>query len=619
MTDFAAFQDRKQELLDATDRLIPLTRQDGFLPDPKADRQTLSRFKAQLGGDLLFKVLCVGDFSTGKSTFINRFLLDDELLPAYPTPTTTLPTRIRYGEQLKARLVRQDGNVEDVTTDVHERLRECVSTAGTNKDQVRMVDLEVPARSLAAGVEVVDAPGLNDPDLERMQRTLDYLNEADAILFFLNAQQPYTAYQQEFFESELLTQHTSERLFVIANYWDQISAPEREEVLQYIQQRLAESLNRGAISGRAPGGVTIVPVSAKTGENAEAVQELIWDAIGAKKFEDVLSLRLKRFNGYVDKYCQVLDGKLALIREDRKARSRRYGELKQETENYREQSEQFRRELKRALKPEFTDYSNQLRDSFDRLAQDIDQLISEIAAERPDTKHINARLAVRVSTLRDRATRKLHDIDDAFLERIKTLVETHKGVIDAPPTNAFTLAEYFLQWPGIADGWESTGVSVSGGVGIAGLLVGATGIVPTLAAPAASTTLWSLFGAGGAATAASPLVVFGLPGLAIGVLAFAGSRYLVARAQDQNNEELKDLSGNLQREIEEQKWAVIDGIKARQSAQIEQICNDVDHEIIRTYRHKLAELDQIDQVTDNGDVLQTLRKDIAALRLEVNP
>jgi GTPase SAR1 family protein len=620
MTEFAVFQERKQALLASLDRLMALVGQDAGLPEPTTELQILSRFKVALGGELLFKVLCVGDFSTGKSTFINRFLLEDDLLPAYPTPTTTLPTRIRYAKQLKARFYRQDDGTEELTDDVRERLRECVSSAGTNKDRVRMVDLEVPAARLAAGVEVIDAPGLNDPDLERMQITLNYLNEADAILFFLNAQQPYTAYQQQFFEGELLTRSTIERLFVIANYWDQIDEPERDEVLEYMQQRLATSLGRGVSVSNTCGELTIVPVSAKTGENADIVQERIWDAIGAKKFSEVLSVRLKRFNDYLDRYCRILDAKLTLIKQDRDQRARRRALLRQELDSYRAQSEQFRRDLSRALKPEFTDYSRQLGDLFDRLAQEVTQVIDDIAAERLDVKRINARLAARVSTLQDRATRRLRGIDDAFLERVKDVVETHKGIIDAPPASALTLDDYFMQWPGIADGWENTAGTVSGGVGVAGLLVGAGSMMPTLAAPAAPATLWTfLLGTGTAANAASPLVVFGVPGLIIGALAMLGYGWFKRLAQEQIKQKLKDLSEDLQRRIEKQKWTLIDRIEGQRDRQIEQICADVDHEITRAYRARLGELDQIDQMTDNGDALQALRDAIDALRLEVNP
>lgn len=469
----------------------------------------------------------------------------------------------------------------------------------------------------------MDAPGLNDPNLERMRLTLDALNRADAILFFLNAMQPFTAYQKRFFEDELLSRQAIDRLFVILNYWDQIDGHDREEVLAYIKRGLDESLRRGAGAGVPPVPLTILPVSARTGENADLVQRRLWDVIGAKKFSDVLSLRLKRFNDEVNSYCRGLDERLNLITRDRKERERRRARLTEEAEDYRGQSEQLRGDLKRALKLEFQAYRDQLSDLFDRVGQEVAQLIQEIAVGRQDAKRVNTRLAGRMSRLQEKTRRRHREIDDAFLERMKDLVETQKGFIDAPPTNAVTLDEYFLRWPGVAGDWEQYGGCVSGGIGIAGLLLGAGTYLPTLAAPAAAPTVWGslsalMFG-GGTVVAASPWIVFGIPGLVVGVLALAGSRYFVNLAWEQLQRKLRDLSEDLQGSIEQQKWQLIDRIRDHQDDRIEQICDGVDHEIKRVYRDKLAELDQIDRIQDGGEALKTLRNEIADLTLQVNP
>lgn len=623
MSDFASFQERKQGLLDALGRLIGLVGQGSVVPNPEAELRKLTRFESELRGDLLFKVLCVGDFSTGKSTFINRFLLEEDLLPAFATPTTTIPTRIRHGERLRALLYCDTGEPGEVTEGIREGLKDWVSTAGGNAVGIRGVVLEVPAPRLAAGVEVVDAPGLNDPNLERMRLTLDALNQADAILFFLNAMQPWTAYQKRFFEDELLSRPAIDRLFVIVNYWDKINGPERDEVLAYIDRGLDESLRRVAGAGGPPGRLTILPVSARTGENAEAVQRQIWDVIGARKDSEVLSLRIKRFNDEVSSYCRGLDERLNLITRDRKEREKRRARLVEEAEDYREQSEQLRRDLKRALKPEFQAYRDQLSDLFDWVGQEVDQLIREIAAERQDATRVNTRLAGRMSRLQEKTRRRLRAIDDAFLKRIKSLVETQKGIIDAPPTDAVTLDEYFLRWPGIAGDWEQYGGPVSGGIGIAGLLLGAGTYLPALAAHATAPTVWGslsalMFG-GGTAAAAAPWIVFGIPGLVVGVLALAGSRYFANLAWKQLQQKLKDLSEDLQGSIENEKWQLIDGIRDHQDDRIEKICDGVDHEIKLVYRDKLAELDQIDRIQDSGEALKTLRNEIADLTLQVNP
>ncbi len=48
-----------------------------------------------------FKVLVIGEFNRGKSTFINA-LLRQEVLPAYSTPTTAIINEVKWGDKSKA-------------------------------------------------------------------------------------------------------------------------------------------------------------------------------------------------------------------------------------------------------------------------------------------------------------------------------------------------------------------------------------------------------------------------------------------------------------------------------------------------------------------------------------
>src|SRR5215471_17491777 len=50
-----------------------------------------------------FKVLVLGEFKTGKSTFINA-LLGEAVLPSYAVPTTAIINEIKWGEERRALL-----------------------------------------------------------------------------------------------------------------------------------------------------------------------------------------------------------------------------------------------------------------------------------------------------------------------------------------------------------------------------------------------------------------------------------------------------------------------------------------------------------------------------------
>lgn len=619
MNDLADFQDRKQALLGALENLSQLLEGQSTLINSEAERRRLARFRSELDGDLRFKVLCVGEFSTGKSTFINRFLLEDELLPAFPTPTTAVLTRVRHGDTVRAQLVGREGTVEEVNSDVAKRLRDSVSTAGEHRDQVQTVELESPAPRLATGIEVVDAPGLNDPDLERMQITLSYLAEADAILLFLNGSKPFAASEQQLFVDEVLDGAWRGRLFVIVNYWDLVPDEERQEVLDYTRQQLDACFQRSRADQASYGDLPIVPVSAKTGENTELVQEQIWDAIGVRKFTDVLSSRLQRFNAYLDRYCHALDQQFDLISQDRTQRARRRAQVARDRDSYRLQREDFLNGLRRALTPEFVAYRNKLEDRFDALSRDVDQLILGFAAKPPDAKSLNARLSAGMKRLNHATRGELRALDDGFLERIKTLVDEHKGSIDAPPSHAVSLDDYFLQWPAIANGWQAAGMNLSSGLGVAGILVGLGGIQSAVLTPVASPTLWTLIFGTRAAAVASPALAFGLPGLMLTAVSAASFFYLRWQKQEKIKQQLEDLSAALAAQLAEQKWALIDGLRAQQAPSIAVICEQIDHEIKQAYEEKVTELDALDAVTDQGEAIRHLRDSIDSLRLEVNP
>jgi len=113
-----------------------------------------------------FEIVVVGEFSTGKSTFINA-LLQREILPSKVTPTTATVNFIRHLSELPnhtgepvAKVVYKDGKeievpyleLPDYVTEMSKKLK--VS------EQIHHVDLYVESPYLENGVVLVDTPGL---------------------------------------------------------------------------------------------------------------------------------------------------------------------------------------------------------------------------------------------------------------------------------------------------------------------------------------------------------------------------------------------------------------------------------------------------------------------------
>ena len=96
-----------------------------------------------------FFVACVGQFKRGKSTLLNA-LVGEEILPTGVVPVTTVPTVLRYGEQLAARVlinatwqtIRPDTLSQYVSEELNPE----------NNKRVEGVEVFLPSPLLASGM-----------------------------------------------------------------------------------------------------------------------------------------------------------------------------------------------------------------------------------------------------------------------------------------------------------------------------------------------------------------------------------------------------------------------------------------------------------------------------------
>jgi hypothetical protein len=457
-----------------------------------------------------------------------------------------------------------------------------------------------------------------------MKSTFDYLHQADAILFFLNAQQPWTRYQKMFFEKNLLERKDIDKLFIVANYWDQIESGEREDVLAYLEEQLQASLRQlGDANDNKPINLHILPVSSKTGENGEAVKQSIWNYLGNRKFSDVLASKVQRLNSYIDSYTKYLDEQITLVKQDRSSKEKKRITLEREIVSYKKQRDQFIVDLKQFLIPDFEEYRSTIEDLFDNLSMKMRTMTLQLKRENITAADINTKLSIRLSRLQDEQMREMQLKEVIFQERIKAIIEEQKGMIDVPSNNAIHIDDYYLKWDKLSnfDNLKTAAVA-SGAIGFTGLLFGAGTVLQTLAAPVVSkgaipiALSWLTTGS---ATAVSSTMAFGLPAIVVGTIAVAGSIYLKHRSSQESVRQLDDLADQLEHTISQEKWKIIGNMAKNQTQNIEAICKEVDHEINQTYRQKLEELDRIDSIMDQGEHFESLYKTINLMRMKVNP
>lgn len=173
------------------------------------------------------RVLIVGRFSSGKSTFVNA-LIGEKLLPATPTPTTGVLCKITYAEEQDKRVILhpkkgmglngdQPFNISANELENYIKINHFDGSETTSKYQ--KMELFWPLKLCENGVELIDSVGLDDPD-SRDDITLDYAKSVDAILYLMKSQD--TGSKKDLDTIKLLRSIGYESLFFIITYYDHI-------------------------------------------------------------------------------------------------------------------------------------------------------------------------------------------------------------------------------------------------------------------------------------------------------------------------------------------------------------------------------------------------------------
>lgn len=177
-------------------------------------------------------VAVMGEYSVGKSTFINA-ILRQQLLPTGEGVTTGTITILRYGEDERMRAVFLDGRVveKNGVGSVGDFVQETGS--GTKVDDLpHHVDVFLRAEVLKR-IRIVDSPGLNAPFPEHKRITEEYLNEADGILWLFNVESAGKVTERDFLEKLKKYQR---KAVAVVNQIDLVPKDEAQDALEYVQE-----------------------------------------------------------------------------------------------------------------------------------------------------------------------------------------------------------------------------------------------------------------------------------------------------------------------------------------------------------------------------------------------
>lgn len=264
-----------------------------------------------------FKVLVIGEFKNGKSTFINS-LMGNKVLPAYSTPCTAVINEVIYGKDPKATLYFKNPLPEEISTDITpgamqhlkkfegkevppieldvDDLVDYVAIPDPTKDQADSIKelpyskvvLEYPIELCHDGIEIIDSPGLNENGT-RTKVTEEYLNQADAILFVFRCPKIAGASEMDYITDQIHARGHND-IFFICNAINQIPEEEQDRLIHFGNKKLSP------LTALGEDGIFYVDalgaLKAKQAKDSEALLKT-----GIPDFENALSEYLRNNKG----------------------------------------------------------------------------------------------------------------------------------------------------------------------------------------------------------------------------------------------------------------------------------------------------------------------------------
>jgi len=229
------------ELASFLQRLVAQRRELGHLVGDVA--------RAAAGLDQPLLVTVMGEFSSGKSSFVNAFIGAD-VAPTGITPTTATINVVRYGRERGGRIITAGtdaGTALELGWDaLMAHLRALTPDAARAIDRVEIL---VPLPQLEK-IHIVDTPGLNSIQPEHEATARAFIARADAIVWVFTASQGGKASEKRALAS---IRDEGKRVLGVLNKADQLTAEETAEVIGFITGELGELVE------------TVVPFSARRG------------------------------------------------------------------------------------------------------------------------------------------------------------------------------------------------------------------------------------------------------------------------------------------------------------------------------------------------------------------
>ncbi len=217
------------------------------------------------------RVAIVGEFNAGKSTFINA-LMGADVAPTGVLPTTATLHHLRYAPDPIARVIFPRGSEPPERVVPVTELRATLKSIGDA--QVTRVEILLPIASLTR-VEILDTPGFNAPDARHTEAAHGAFEEADAVIWLLDAAQALKQTERAILEE---AERARIPVQILVNKADRLSEADLARVMDLVVTSLGET---GIRSWSAPLALSArLALAGRLGDEA-ALARSGWPAVQA--------------------------------------------------------------------------------------------------------------------------------------------------------------------------------------------------------------------------------------------------------------------------------------------------------------------------------------------------
>ena len=182
----------------------------------------------------------VGEFSAGKTSIVNRILSQDDpsvpKLPVSTKATTAVPTYIAGASSTTYSFISGDGKRKTILEDTFKKVsKEVLDQVKGISSLIKYFIMTYKNPNLN-GLSILDTPGFNSNDKEDRDRTIDVINECDALfwVFDVNAGTVNRS------SIQVIKEKLNKPLYVVINKVDTKAKSDVDKVEQLIRKTLSD-------------------------------------------------------------------------------------------------------------------------------------------------------------------------------------------------------------------------------------------------------------------------------------------------------------------------------------------------------------------------------------------